>query len=261
MRNLRCWIAVASLVFIGCSGRSVYQMHTRYEKTSLPVHFDRDEVLDERSVSISVSRTRPQKAGFQVDAPRYTEFSFENAGSTVDGNVLWEFEQHHFGLGFGISPADARIFRLGGLWGYSLQQNRLLLSWAGGLFINNNVNHAQYEDWGIFMSWDGEEGEFHGSKVHLDLPLRFNAGFDIPGPVDPYASYSLNLLGIGIEDGGQTLGIVEGAGGLLVGLPLQLQLRLEASVMQAWMLDQKAVQGDRSTRILPGGRFELAKGF
>ncbi len=253
--------AIASVALAGCAGRHVSQMSTRYEKTSLPVHFDRNEVEDEKFFSVSVSETRRQKVDFSDTTYMPTHYSFENAGSTVDGNLLWEVEGHHFGLGFGISPADARNFHIGGFWGYSLKRNDLLLSWTGGIFLNNNVNHAFYEDWS-FLDWDGgDEGEFHGTSLLLELPLRINAGFDVPGPVDPYASYSFNLLRIGIEKAGESVGIHEGAAGLLVELPLHLRLRLEASAMRAWMLDQKASQGNRVTHTLPGARVELSKEF
>jgi hypothetical protein len=253
-------LGIALFALTGCTGRSVYQMDTGYEKTSLPVHFDRDPWDDQRFVSVSLSETRRQRAAFRGGAFDSTHFSFVNAGSSVDGNLVWEFEGHHLGFGFGVSPQGMHLLRLGGFWGYSLTFNRLLLSGTGGLFLNNNENHARYEEWGFF-ALPQEEAEFHGNNLHMEMPLRANAGLDLPGPMTPYFSYSFNLLAIGIRDGREVLSVHEGASGILLALPARLTMRLEASAMRAWMQDERAVEGDRSTRLLPGARVELGKGF
>ena len=206
-----------ALLLTGCgTSRSLVSLDNQYERTRLPSHFDRDESTDDNSVSLDVRSTQRKTMAFRgYDS---VPFTVTNARYSVDGTLLLENENQHFGIEAGASPADQGLFRIGAFWGASQQWgSHVLSSFTGGLFMNGNLNKAQYKDveWILFIPISSIEDSSDGIEPHLEIPLHASVMFDTKTSVSLFVGYSLNMIGIGIKDAGEDLGTHEVSAGIL----------------------------------------------
>jgi hypothetical protein len=245
----------AACLFSGCAGRHLYSLDTRYEKTRLPVHFDRETTEDEDYASLTIGRRKAETFAYRnADS---TPISALNAAYTVDGSLLLESGAHHVGLGVGFSPVDHGLIRLGGFWGHTQKVGPLLSSLGAGFFLNTNFNDARYEDW-EFLAYEGEEGSSHGLVAHMEVPLRAGLAYDGPWGLLPYVNYSVSFFSIGPDNAERDLVAQEIAAGTSWEARRGHAVQIEASMM-ASRIDENSVAGTTHTGLMPGLRIAYIK--
>jgi hypothetical protein len=247
--------------FTGCVSRQLVSLDNRYERTRLPVHFDRTDDADVPHVSVSVG-AREKKTMAYTDSGGGRS-ALRNAAYSVDGAFLTESWNHHFGLNVGASPADHGLLRLGAFWGYSARMSpALVASFAGGIFMNNNLNNGEYiqTECALFIFCDSEQKFDEGLEPHMEIPLRANLLLETKARISPFVGYSVNLIGVGMDGTEKTLGLHEVSAGAQLEVARGSALQVEGSASQTQLLGRGEIQeGNTATGTLLGLRVAYVK--
>jgi hypothetical protein len=208
-------------------------MEARYEKTRLPNHFDRDPAKDATSLSLTATAGQKEYLAFG-ETPQGPRFRFSNAGYGVDGSLLLEKGDYHFGVVMGLTP-DPGLVRFGGFLGRTARLGPLVSSWSAGLAMNASrvdaiVKETRWET--INSLWPYPVTTYDttsGAKASAEIPLRAAVLLDV-GPVSPYVAASFNYLGIGSDDTREGFFAKEASAGVQWSMRPDLRARLEGSV-------------------------------
>lgn len=211
---------LSCLLFIGCASYRYESVENKYQKSGLPLHFDRVPDEDKRAVSGGVKRYSAKKIEYEKpftinvdstgrsydDPPSDWNFDpitssgyrlIESAPYLVDFAYLQEIEWFHFGFSTGLSVSD--IHHYGVFGGVSRKFGDVIPAFSVGLY--RNWVGARLSYWSksnshtdLYGTW--VPGSDEGMIPRWDVATRAGALYDRGFSISPYASYSNNRVAL-----------------------------------------------------------------
>ena len=254
MPRLLSFFLLLFIAIFGASGCVSYRyvaVENKYQKSSLPLHFDRNQSEDKRSVSTGFKKYRKERiefwnpytmnvdsSGRSYDTPPPGWVSHpvtlegyhlvENAPYGIELTYLREMDLFYFGISGGLSVAD--IHHYGFFWGVSRKFGNLIPGFSVGLYRNWVKAYLNY--WSKSNSHTDLYGTwtYAGTEVsripRWDVATRVGILYDRGNNFSPYAGYSNNQISL---SGSLRATVHEICLGMAYPLPRQYSLSTEVS--------------------------------